>query len=89
MPDTPRADGAAAYLDSRGRAVLAGLDEIAAGHEVPVSAVALAWLAAQPTVTAPIASARSTEQLAGQLPALTLELTHDELRLLSHLSATS
>ena len=89
VPDTPRAEGAAAYLDSRGRAVLAGLDEIAAGHEVPVPAVALAWLAAQPTVTAPIASARSVEQLAGLLPALTLELTHDELRLLSYLSATS
>jgi len=88
-PDTPRAEGAAGYLDSRGRAVLAGLDEIAAGHGVPVPAVALAWLAAQPTVTAPIASARSVDQLAGLLPALTLELTHDELRLLSHLSATT
>ncbi len=87
--DTPRAEGAAAYLDSRGRAVLAGLDEIAAGHEVPVPAVALAWLAAQPTVTAPIASARTVEQLAGLLPALTLELTHDELRFLSYLSATT
>ncbi len=87
-PDTPRAQGAAAYLDSRGRSVLAGLDEIAAGHGVPVPAVALAWLAAQPTVTAPIASARDVGQLAELLPALTLELTHDEVRLLSHLSAT-
>ncbi|ANY07452.1 aldo/keto reductase [Pseudonocardia sp. HH130630-07] len=89
VPDGPRAEGAAAYLDSRGRAVLAGLDEIAAGHEVPVPAVALAWLAAQPGVTAPIASARSTGQLAGLLPMLTLQLTDDELRLLSYLSATT
>ncbi|TCK20387.1 aldo/keto reductase [Pseudonocardia endophytica] len=88
-PETPRAEGASAYLDSRGRSVLAGLDEIAAGHEVPVPAVALAWLAAQPTVTAPIASARTVEQLAGLLPARTLELTHDERRFLSYLSATS
>ena len=51
--------------------------------------MALAWLAAQPTVTAPIASARTVEQLAGLLPALTLELTHDELRFLSYLSATT
>ncbi|MEQ3550610.1 aldo/keto reductase [Pseudonocardia nematodicida] len=88
-PEGPRAEGAAAYLDSRGRAVLAGLDEIAAGHEVPVPAVALAWLAAQPAVTAPIASARTVDQLAGLLPMRELALTSDELRLLSYLSATT
>lgn len=87
--DSPRAEGARAYLDSRGQAVLAGLDEIAAGHEVPVASVALAWLAAQPAVTAPIASARSTAQLAEILPMRTLALTDDERRLLAYLSATS
>jgi aryl-alcohol dehydrogenase-like predicted oxidoreductase len=85
--DSPRAEGARAYLDDRGRAVLAVLDEIAAGHEVPVAAVALGWLAAQATVVAPIASARTTEQLADLLPVLDLKLTDDELRLLSHVSA--
>lgn len=84
--DGPRAEGARAYLDDRGRAVLAVLDEIAAGHEVPVAAVALAWLAAQPTVASPIASARNPEQLAALLPVLDLALTDDELRLLSHVS---
>ena len=85
--DSARAEGARAYLDDRGRAVLAVLDEIAAGHGVPVAAVALAWLAAQPTVVAPIASARTTEQLADLLPVLTLTLTDDEVRLLAHVSA--
>ena len=85
--DSPRAEGAREYLDDRGRAVLAVLDEIAAGHEVPVAAVALAWLAAQPTVVAPIASARNVEQLAELLPVLDLKLTDDEIRLLSHVSA--
>jgi aryl-alcohol dehydrogenase (NADP+) len=42
---------------------------------VTVAAVALAWLRAQPRVVAPIASARTTEQLAQILPAATLELT--------------
>ena len=84
--DGPRAEGALEYLDDRGRAVLAVLDEIAAGHEVPVAAVALAWLAAQPTVVAPIASARNPEQLADLLPVLDLKLTDDEVRLLSHVS---
>ena len=90
-PDTQvesqRSEGALAYLDDRGRAVLAVLDEIAAGHDVPVAAVALAWLAGQPTVTAPIASARTPEQLAALLPVLELQLTDDELRLLSHVSS--
>jgi aryl-alcohol dehydrogenase-like predicted oxidoreductase len=84
--DSERVKAALAYLDDRGRAVLAVLDEIAAGHEVPVAAVALAWLADQPTVTAPIASARSPEQLAALLPMLDLQLTDDELRLLAHVS---
>ncbi|MDN5917048.1 MAG: aldo/keto reductase [Pseudonocardia sp.] len=87
--DSPRAEGARAYLDSRGQAVLAGLDEIAAGHEVPVASVALAWLAAQPAITAPIASARTTDQLGEILPMRTLALTDDERRLLAYLSATS
>lgn len=84
--DSARAAGAGAYLD-RGLGVLAVLDEIAAGHEVPVASVALAWLADQPTVTAPIASARTPEQLAELLPMLALHLTDDERRLLAHVSA--
>ena len=61
--DSPRAAGATSYLDERGLTVLAALDEVAAAHGVPVAAVALAWLAAQPTVVAPLASARSVDQL--------------------------
>jgi aryl-alcohol dehydrogenase-like predicted oxidoreductase len=85
--DSERAEGALAYLDDRGRAVLAVLDEIAVGHRVPVAAAALAWLADQPTVTAPIASARTPEQLADLLPVLDLHLTDDERRLLAHVSS--
>jgi aryl-alcohol dehydrogenase-like predicted oxidoreductase len=89
-PDTTvesvRAEGAREYLDDRGLRVLAVLDEIAAGHNVPVAAVSLAWLADQPTVAAPIASARTIEQLGDLLPMLELRLTDDELRLLRHVS---
>jgi aryl-alcohol dehydrogenase-like predicted oxidoreductase len=49
--------------------------------------VALAWLAAQPTVAAPIASARTPEQLADLLPMATLTLTADELEQLTAASA--
>ncbi|MEN3268692.1 aldo/keto reductase [Pseudonocardia sp.] len=84
--ESTRAEGALAYLDDRGLRVLGVLDEIAAGHDVPLAAVSLAWLADQPTVAAPIASARTTEQLADLLPMLELHLTDDELRLLRHVS---
>jgi aryl-alcohol dehydrogenase (NADP+) len=77
--DSPRAEGARAYLDDRGRAVLADLDEISAAHDTTVAAVALAWLRSRPHVVAPIASARDTEQLAQILPAVDLTLTGDEL----------
>ncbi|GAA1877481.1 aldo/keto reductase [Pseudonocardia ailaonensis] len=86
--DSVRAAGASKYLDDpRAGGVLASLYEIAEGHGTTQAAVALAWLASRPTVTAPIASARTVEQLEGILPALTLTLTDDELRLLSHVSS--
>jgi aryl-alcohol dehydrogenase-like predicted oxidoreductase len=85
--DSPRAAGAAAYLDESGRAVLAALDAIAGERGTTVAAVALAWLAAQPQVVAPIASARNVEQLAALLPALELSLTAGELARLGAASA--
>jgi aryl-alcohol dehydrogenase-like predicted oxidoreductase len=83
--DSVRAEGATAYLDGRGEAMLSALDEIAAAHEVEVAAVAIAWLGAQPTVLAPIASARNESQLAPLLAGMTLELSTDELGRLSDL----
>ncbi len=83
----PRAAGARAYLDDRGIAVLAALDATAAAHETTVAAVALAWLAAQPTVTTPIASARTPEQLTQLLPMEELVLSSSELDRLSAASA--
>jgi aryl-alcohol dehydrogenase-like predicted oxidoreductase len=77
--DSPRAQSATALLDERGLAVLAILDEVAAAHGTTQSAVALAWLAAQPTVVAPIASARNVEQLEELLAFTQLELSTGEL----------
>ena len=76
--DSPRADSAVRHVDS-GAPVLAALDEVAAAHSTTIAAVALAWLRAQPGVTAPIASARSPEQLAELLPMAGLELSPAEL----------
>ncbi|QBE49161.1 aldo/keto reductase [Leucobacter triazinivorans] len=82
-----RAEGAAAYLDDRGRAVLDALDAVATAHGAPVASVALAWLRQQPTVAAPIASARNTEQLPALLAALSLELSPEEIADLTAASA--
>ena len=68
-----------AYFNERGFAVLEALDEIAAAHHTSVASVALAWLAAQPTVLAPIASATSPTQLADLLQSVELELSSSEL----------
>ncbi|MET9226686.1 aldo/keto reductase [Lentzea sp. NPDC003310] len=81
--DSVRAGGAAQYLDEHGLQVLEVLDELAETHSTTVAAVALAWLAQQPTVAAPIASARTLEQLSDLLPVLTLELTQAEVDRLS------
>lgn len=86
--DSARSQGAAKYLDDpRGPRVLAALDQVAGAHGVQVATVALAWLAAQPTVAAPLASARTVEQLPPLLAAAALELTEAELKLLSEASA--
>ncbi|MGE4427965.1 MAG: aldo/keto reductase [Solirubrobacteraceae bacterium] len=84
---SPRAEGALSYLDDRGRAVLAALDETAAAHDTSVTAVAIAWLAAQPTVAAPIASARTVEQLSALLDGARLRLADEDLRRLDAASA--
>jgi aryl-alcohol dehydrogenase-like predicted oxidoreductase len=86
--DSPRAGSAAKHLQTeRGQKVLVALDEIAAAHEAPVATVALAWLAAQPTVAAPIASARTVDQLPALLGVAGLHLTEAELKRLTDASA--
>ena len=81
--DSVRAASARAYLDERGVRLLAALDNIAAAHQTTVAAVSLAWLRGQPTVIAPIASARTVAQLAELLPVANLELTNEDLARLS------
>jgi len=80
--------GAGKHLETeRGQKVLAALDEVAEAHDAPVATVALAWLAAQPTVTAPIASARTVEQLPALLGVGELTLTDAEVARLTEASA--
>jgi aryl-alcohol dehydrogenase-like predicted oxidoreductase len=86
--DSPRAAGAGAYLETpAGTRVLAALDEIAESRGAAHATVALAWLAARPTVAAPIASARNLDQLPDLLAVADLTLTPEELRRLTDASA--
>ncbi|AQW52341.1 aldo/keto reductase [Streptomyces violaceusniger] len=85
--DSPRSTGAAKYLETeRGQKVLAALDDVAANHATEPTTVALAWLLAQPTVAAPLASARSVDQLPPLLASVDLKLTQPELDLLTSAS---
>lgn len=82
-----RAERAGGYLNEKGVKVLAALDKVAAAHNETVATIALAWLAAQPTVVAPIASARTPEQLPELLRFSDVRLSAADLQALNEASA--
>ena len=83
LAKSPRGERSRKYMEGKGPKVLAALDLVAAETGSTPAQVALAWLAAQPGVTAPIASATSVEQLEELLKAMDLELTDDQVARLS------
>ena len=70
--ESVRAEDMPEYMNDRGWAILQALADIAAQHNAPIAATALAWLRAQPGIAAPIASARTPEQLSQLLPIVEL-----------------
>ena len=76
---TARGGAVKKYLNPRGQQVLSALDEIASSHHATPVQVALAWLISRPGITAPIASATTTEQLGELVKAMTLELSKSEI----------
>ncbi len=76
---SPRGGGIASYLNPRGFAILGTLDEVALNHGAKPAEVALAWVMAQPGVTAPIASATTLDQMASLVRATALTLAPDEI----------
>jgi aryl-alcohol dehydrogenase-like predicted oxidoreductase len=75
------------YLNERGLKILAAMDQVAERYSVTVAQVAVAWLMAQPSVTAPIASATKTEQLDELIKATQLTLDQSALDALNIASA--
>lgn len=84
---SPRGARMSSYLNPRGHAILAALDDVAGAQRATPAQVALAWLIARPGLTAPIASATSLEQLGELLAGARLALDAETIARLDAASA--
>ena len=75
------------YLDERGFRILKSLDQVAAQHKATPAQVALAWLMARPSITAPIASATTLAQLNELIGAVQLILDPTAIEILNRASS--
>lgn len=87
LSKSPRGRRAKTYMNERGFRILDALDRVAKQHDSTPARVSLAWLIARPSVTAPIASATSLEQLDDLIEATRLELDDSSIELLNQASA--
>ncbi|AWK89005.1 aldo/keto reductase [Azospirillum thermophilum] len=87
LSKSPRGQAARQRLNERGLRILAALDEVAAARRSTPAAVALAWLMTRPSITAPIASATSLDQLRELTAAAALSLSQPDLDRLDRASA--
>lgn len=84
LEKSPRGLRNVEYIDSaRGKSVLAALDKISSETGVALATIALAWLKAQPGITAPIASATSLDQLNELVAVLRFDLTAEQIAALN------
>jgi aryl-alcohol dehydrogenase-like predicted oxidoreductase len=84
---SPRGQSVKKYLNDRDQAILSTLDDVAQGLGATPAQVALAWCLARPSITAPIVSATSKEQLDELMKSVNLQLDHASIDLLDHASA--
>ncbi|WP_131193983.1 aldo/keto reductase [Lichenihabitans psoromatis] len=85
---SPRGGNMAKYLDARGLRILAALDQVADAHHATQSEVALAWLMAQPSIVAPIASATTVEQVVSLAKSADLSLSTGDIEILDQASTS-
>ncbi|SFM65123.1 Predicted oxidoreductase [Algoriella xinjiangensis] len=86
LEQSTRGEGIKKYLNERGVRILDALETISTRHSISYSAVSLAWLMEQKSVVAPIASATKEKHLDAFLEAVNVQLSHDDLKLLSEAS---
>jgi aryl-alcohol dehydrogenase-like predicted oxidoreductase len=87
LSKSPRGGGVRAMLNERGRRILAAQDDVAAHTKSTPASVALAWLMARPSITAPIASATTLDQLEDLIAATRLKLDVGAIKQLDAASA--
>lgn len=87
LSKSQRGGGIKSFLNERGYRILDALDQVSSNVGSQPASVALAWLMEAPTITAPIASVTSTEQLKDLENAAKLKLTADDISLLDEASA--
>jgi aryl-alcohol dehydrogenase-like predicted oxidoreductase len=75
------------YMEGKGPAVLAALDEVSARHGATPAQVALSWIMGKPAIAAPIASATSVAQLNELMGALSVTLSDEDVAALDRASA--
>jgi aryl-alcohol dehydrogenase-like predicted oxidoreductase len=85
--DRARGGTVTKYINERGLAILKALDAVAGDYSSTPAQVAIAWLIAQPTVTAPIVSATNSDQLSSLFKAVDLQLDDDAIKQLDQASA--
>jgi aryl-alcohol dehydrogenase-like predicted oxidoreductase len=75
------------HMTPRGQKILAALDDVARKHNARPAQIALAWLLARPSVTAPISSATSVDQLKELIAATEIKLDRESIAALDKASA--
>ncbi|HEY9791944.1 MAG TPA: aldo/keto reductase [Candidatus Obscuribacterales bacterium] len=86
LSKSPRGDGVTKYMNDRGFKIVRAVEQVAERQKVSPAAVALAWLMARPSVTAPIASATSVDQLENLIQATKITLSDAEMKALNYAS---
>jgi aryl-alcohol dehydrogenase-like predicted oxidoreductase len=84
---SPRGQGVKQYLNERGFRILKALDQVAERYDSTPASVSLAWLMARPSITAPIASATTLEQLSDLIAGARLEMDDASIELLNRASS--
>jgi aryl-alcohol dehydrogenase-like predicted oxidoreductase len=83
LSKSARGGGVKKYLTEKGFRILNALDEVSKRYAVSQATIALAWLMAQPAVTAPISSATSIEQLQELTQAVEIKLDEESIKILN------
>ena len=83
LSKSPRGGSMHKFMNDRGFHILRALDDAAKEHNATPAAIALAWLMARPSITAPIASATSVPQLKELMSAAEIKLDEESVKLLN------